>query len=98
MDANKYIYTGQLGCALTDPDVLDMQEPVQANTGEAIGPTFFCGSKSINAVWVTKDLHVSNAAVVLVGYGIGNHRMFILEVTNHSFLGVNNPPIPSPHY
>ncbi len=93
MDANQDVYTGPLGRALTDPEGADLLEAVQAATGEAIGPTFFRGSRPIDAVWVSKDLHITNAAVLPVGFGVGDHRVFVLDITTHSFIGAEPPPI-----
>ncbi len=93
MDANQHVHTGPLGRELTDPDGLDMQEAAKASTGEEIGPTFFQGNRPIDAVWVSKDLHVSNPSVLPVGFGVRDHCMFVLDIMDHSFLGTNNPPI-----
>jgi len=93
IDANQHIYHGRLGKELTDQEGLNLVEPVHATTGVHIGPTFFRGSKPIDGVWVSKDLHVTNAAVLPVGHGVGDHRMFVLDITNDTFVGDCNPAI-----
>lgn len=96
MNANEDIYLGMLGCALTDRDRLAMEEPVEAITGQKIGSTFFRGSKPIDMVWVTSDILVLSVCVHPVGYGVGDHGMFTVDISNSSFVGANNPPIKWP--
>ncbi len=92
MDANKHIYSGQLGGDLTNPDGLDLEEPMLALTGAQIGPTHFCGSKWIDAIWVLKDLHITNVAVLPVGYGVGDHRLLsLMSLTRHSLEPTTRP-------
>ncbi len=93
VDANDHIYSGRLGWDLVDPNGLHLLEPVQAATGTPIGPTFFRGSKPIDAVWVSRDLHCTDATVLPVRYGVGDHRMFVLDFSSESFLGVSPPTI-----
>ena len=63
-----------------NPDGLAMKEAVYDFTGEKIGPTFFRGSRPIDGLWITDDINISNACVMPVGYGIGDHRMFIIDI------------------
>ncbi len=63
MDANQDIYTGTLGKELTDPSGLALTEPIELITGRKIGPTYFRGSKPIDAVWVSPSLSITNACV-----------------------------------
>jgi hypothetical protein len=55
--------------------------------GRKIGPTFFRGSKPIDGVWATADIKISKACVMLAGYGIGDHRMFIVDLVQSSMIG-----------
>ncbi|KAL7545328.1 hypothetical protein ACHAWF_008680, partial [Thalassiosira exigua] len=64
-----------------------MVEAVGAFTGVTLGATYFRGSKPIVAVWTTDDLEVVNACMMPVGYGVGDHRMFVLDFAKTSFLG-----------
>lgn len=96
MDTNKDVYMGKLGCALTNTNELAMEEPVAALTGQRIGTTFFHGRKPIDTIWVMSDVSVSSVCVYPLGYGIGDHHMFSIDITNHSFISADNPPIQWP--
>jgi hypothetical protein len=89
MDHNKHIYDGPLGRALSDPGGLGLQEAVLRQTGRRTGATFFQGSKPINGLWVTSDIDIANACVMPFRYGIGDHQMFILDITMESLIGKN---------
>jgi hypothetical protein len=96
MDHNEHIIKGALGKALVDKDGLDMREAVVQHTGVHPGATFFCGSKPIDGFWVTNDLEVSNASVMPFGYGVGNHRAFIVDIPIESLVGINPVKIVCP--
>ena len=87
MDANKDIYKKLLGRSLTDRDGLNMSEVVGDFTGKQVGPTFFWGSNPINRVWATCDVVVAHACVMPAGYGVGNHRMFVVDFLEESLIG-----------
>ncbi len=96
MDVNQHVYTGAIGQDFTNPAGLVLQEPIEAITGQKIGPTFFRGSKPIDAVWTSPSLNITNACVLPVGIGVSNHHMFVLDITTHSIVGVDKPPIQRP--
>ena len=73
LDSNEHIYGKALGKALTDIDGLAMKEVVGEFTGKPIGSTFFRGSKPIDGIWAISDITISNAAIMPVDYGIGDH-------------------------
>lgn len=91
LDANEHVYRKAIGKALTDRDGLNMSEVVGDFTGQRLGATYFRGSKPIDAVWATKDIEVTGASVMPAGYGIGDHRLFIVDFTLESLIG-NAPP------
>ncbi len=80
LDANEDIYRKSLGKALTGTDGLSMKEVVGEFTGCKVGSTYFQGSKPINGIWATTDVKISNACIMPVGYIIGDHRMFIVDI------------------
>ena len=96
MDANEDIYKKSWGKVLTDVDGLNMSEVVGDFTGKKIGATHFRGSKPIDAVWATKDLTVASACVMPVGYGVGDHRLFVIDFLTSSLIGSNPPRIVRP--
>ena len=93
LDANKHIYKKSIGKALTDIEGLAMKEVVGDFTGTPIGSIFFCSSKPIDGVWATSDIMVSNAAIMPAGYGIGNHRLFVINFLMMDIIGKSPPRI-----
>ena len=96
MDANEHIYKGKLGEMLTDREGLSMIEAVSESTGKHLGATFFRGRRPIDGVWHTRGIHVANACVMPVGYGVGDHRLFILDILTTSLIGTPPPRIVRP--
>jgi hypothetical protein len=86
-DHNEHTYNGPLGKALANTDGPGLQEAVLRHTGRRTGATFFRGSKPIDGLWVTSDIDIANTCVMPFGYGIGDHRMFILDITMESLVG-----------
>jgi hypothetical protein len=87
MDANEDIYRKSIGKALTSVEGLAMKEVVGAFTGKQIGATYFRGSKPIDAVWATADIQVAGACIMPAGYGIGDHRLFVIDFVASSLVG-----------
>ena len=79
IDANEHIYKKSMGKSLTDSQGLAMKEVVGSFTNEPLGATFFRGTKPIDGVWATSDIVVTGACVMPVGYGVGDHRMFVVD-------------------
>ncbi len=79
MDANKDIYKKSIGKSLTCREGLNMVEVVGEFTIRWIEATFFRGSKPIDGIWATPDLVVTHACVMPAGFGVGNHRMFVVD-------------------
>ncbi len=91
IDANKNIYTKALGKLLTDYEGLGMIEAVGRYTGKKVGPTHFRGQLPINGIWTTPDMTVSNACIMPAGYGIGDHRLFIIDLHTALLVGPGPP-------
>ncbi len=91
LDANEDIYKKPLGKTLTNIDDLAMKEIVGEFTQNPVGTTYFCGSKPIDGIWATLDITVCNACIMPAGYGIGDHRMFIIDFASGDIVG-NTPP------
>jgi hypothetical protein len=73
LDANEDIYKKSLGKSLTSQEGLNMSEVVGEFTGKKVGPTFYRGSKPIDGIWATRDIVITHACVMPVGYGVGDH-------------------------
>ena len=96
MDVNEHIYNKSIGKELTDSDGLAMREVVGDFTQQPIGSTFFQGSKPIDGVWATSDISVSNAMVMPSGYGIGDHRLFVINMATKDLVGEFPPKVLRP--
>ncbi len=89
MDHNKHTYDGPLGRALLDPGGLALQGGSAAAHRKEDRCYLLPRKIPINGLWVTSNIEVANACVMPFGYGIGDHQMFILDITMESFVGKN---------
>ncbi len=64
-----------------------MKEVVGEFTRTPVGTTFFRGSKPIDGVWATADITVCNASIMPVGYGIRDHRLFVIAFVSSNIIG-----------
>ncbi len=87
MDHNEHVTKGPLGKLLADKNGLDLQEAILHHTRLCPGATYFRGSKPIDGLWVSDDLDISNACIMPFGYGIGDHRAYILDVPLELLVG-----------
>ena len=55
-----------------------MSEVVGEFTCQKVGATEFSESTPIDELWETTDVRVVGACVMPVGYGVGDHRVFII--------------------
>jgi hypothetical protein len=96
MDHNEHVINGPLGKALANKEGLNLREAILQHTGTSPGATFFRGKLPIDGLWVWGDLDISNACVMSFGYGIGDHRAFILDIPLELLVGVNSVKIVRP--
>jgi hypothetical protein len=87
LDANKNIYRGQLGRQLTHLHGLGMKEVIGDFTAKILGATYFQGSMPIDAIWTTSDATVANACMMPVGYGVGDHHLFVVDFATPLLVG-----------
>ncbi len=96
LNTNKHIYRKAMGKSLTNIEGLAMKEVVGEFTGKKIGTMFFGGSKPIDGVWAASDITVCNAAIMPAGYGIGDHRLFVIDFASKDDVGTSPPKIVRP--
>eukprot|EP00956_Cyclotella_meneghiniana_P026049 scaffold55510_cov37-Cyclotella_meneghiniana.AAC.1 len=96
LDANENIYKNIIGRTLTDPEGLDLKESFLRANGTKLGATHFRGSRPIDAVWTSKELEITNAAAMPIGYGIGDHRMIVVDINKESTVGTHPQAIVRP--
>ena len=96
LDANENIYRAELGWQLMDLHGLGMMEVVGEFTGKQLGAPFFRGSEPINAIWATSDLEVAHPCVMPVGYGVGDHCLFVVDFSTASMISTCPPKIVRP--
>jgi hypothetical protein len=89
-------YDRPLGRALADTFGLGLREAVLQHTGIQSGATFFRGSKPIDGLWVSSNIGIANMCIMLFGYVVGNHRMFVLDVTLELLIGKTSTKIVHP--
>ena len=82
-----------IGKSLTGENGLAMYEVVGTFTGEKMGATFFQGTKPIDGVWATSNVVVTGACVMPASYGVGNHRLFVINFLTSSLIGTTPPRI-----
>ncbi len=90
LDANDHVYSGSLGRALVEHPDLDLQESILTSTGTHLTATHFRGSRPIDAIWTTPDVEIINICAMPIGYGVGDHRSFILDIHTRSLVGVTH--------
>ena len=52
--------------------------------------------KPIDGMWVSGNLNISNACVMPFGYGVGDHRAFVLDIPLESMIGIDPVKIVHP--
>ena len=70
-----------------------MKEVVGEYTGQQLGATYFRGSTPIDAIWATPGIQEIGACVMRAGFGVGNHRMFVVDLMASSLVGLAPPKI-----
>ena len=93
LDTNEKIYSKSIGRKMTDRDGLSMSKVVGDFTYQKVGATYFRGSTPIDGVWATSDVTVVVACIMPVGYGVGDHRLFIIDFLKSCLVGVIPPSI-----
>lgn len=96
MDANEHIYTKSIRKLLTDPNNLAMSKVVGGFTHQPLPATYFRGSKLIDVVWAAQDVQATGAYVMPCGYGIRDHRLFVVDFLISSIIGHSPTKIVQP--
>jgi hypothetical protein len=73
-----------------------MKEVVGELTTRRLGATYFQGRVTIDAVWATSEVAVVNACVMPVGYGVGDHRLFVVDFATPLLIGTGCSQIIQP--
>jgi hypothetical protein len=85
-DFNENIYSGALATALAS-DNLCMSELCYRTTVTPLPPTQNRGSVPIDAIYGTAGLVCSDVALLPDRMGVGDHRVFIMDIELDSILG-----------
>ncbi len=80
------VYSGQLAGDLAR-DEFRTTELCLRTTGVCIPSTHTCGWTPINAVFATSGLVCTAVTILPSLVGVGDHRVFILDIDSRSFLG-----------
>ena len=79
-DFNENVYSGGISTALAGED-LRMTEICYWTTGKLLPPTHSCGRTPIDAVFSTAGLVCSAVLLLPFNKGVGNHHIFIVDIT-----------------
>lgn len=91
-DANSCVYRGMLAKRLSEPDTL-MRELCLEITGKESPNSHFRGQLPLTGVFATPGLVGVNAFQTGHGGGIGDHRMFVIDMDLTSMIGEDFPKI-----
>ncbi len=64
-----------------------MKEVVGDFTAWQLGASYFRGSEPINGVWATGNITMTNACVMLIGFGVGDHQLFVVNFATTTLVG-----------
>ena len=93
MDANENIYCKQVGKILTNEEGPAMKVVVVGFTGQKLGATFFRNTAPMDWIWATSDVVITNTCIMPAGYGVGDHRLFVIDFLTSSLIGTSPPRI-----
>jgi hypothetical protein len=96
VNTNKNSHQGELGQQLMDLDGLGMKELVGDFTGRQLRATYIWGNEPVDGIWATSDLTVANACLMPVGFGVGNHQLFVIDFVTATLFGYGLQPIVCP--
>jgi hypothetical protein len=85
-DFNEDVYTGNIAKALSG-DELRMTEMCKQATGCPLPPTHNQGAKPIDAIYGTPGIECTAVALLPSRVGVGDHRVFMIDLTSGSILG-----------
>ena len=85
-DFNENVYTGDLSAALSSEDIR-MRELCRHITGSSLPPTHIRGSVAIDAVFATAGVSGESVALLPHRVGVGDHRVFIIDISSPSMIG-----------
>ena len=86
LDGNEDMRNGQLARMIRH-QVLDMKDAVKSRSNIEGLATFVRGSRQIDGAWVTPDVEISAACFLPFYFGVGYHRVILLDIPLHSLIG-----------
>lgn len=95
LDANQDVYDGYLAQKLSDGPY-NMCCLLQQATGAKVPNSHFRGKRPITTIFGSTGLTVGDGMVYPHWYGVGDHRVFVVEVSASSMFGGVYPSIGSP--
>jgi hypothetical protein len=95
IDANQHVYDGILAKALAEPPFL-MECALKEVIGERVPKSWHRGKDPISTIFSSPGINVTNAMAYPHYMGVGDHRMFCIEVTSESLFGGVFPTVMKP--
>jgi hypothetical protein len=95
IDSNQDVYEGKLARCLTE-DRINLSCLMEAALGEKVPNSHFRGQGKITTIFGSPGLVEGHAMCYPHWYGIGDHRVFLLEISANSLFGGIYPAITRP--
>jgi len=95
IDANQNVYRANLSTRLSQPDI-QLHCLMDSAMGEPVPNSHFRGKSQISTIFGSKGLETGHAMCYPHWYGVGDHRVFVLEVSAFSLFGGDYPTIARP--
>jgi hypothetical protein len=92
LDANQNVYDGPLGQALSEPPY-NMHCLLESATGSRVPNSHFRGKDPITTIFGSAGLVVGDGMCYPHWYGVGDHRVFVVEVSAESLFGGKLPTV-----
>ena len=95
VDANQDVYNGALAVRLARPDT-DLRCIMEPALGERVPNSHSRGSGKISTIFGSPGLEGGHAMCYPHWYGVGDHRVFMIEISAASLFGGEYPTIARP--
>lgn len=95
IDANQDVYSGRLAQSLKEPP-FQMTCLMKEATGEPVPNSHFSGHRQISTIFGTKGIITGHGVCFPHWFGIGDHRVMVLEISAHAAFKGDYPTIATP--
>jgi hypothetical protein len=93
-DVNESVRRGKFGQFLRQMGLTEALSSEHPNLPET--KSWFRGKHQIEGVWFSPELQAQNSMLLPFGFGVGDHRMIIIDVPTKQLIGTELPAIQRP--